>query len=380
MVQHRIVLQWGAWADSLREANDLRRLADYLELHQRILSADRGADHNVAWALFALDRDDEMMSRFPQEHWLACRALAKQGKYDRIVHDYPDQAWEASFAAFHAGMWSDMDPEVSGYLMWDVKRKSGRCQEILNDPSAPEAAHDAALYTCGRLQELIARDEQALSLNDHDRDGLHWQQASAIVALGGTEAPARLVDWPLLHALASGEVDGLLKSTTGDILGHAQLIAAIIARTHGDSERFHALLPSKQQPTEWLGGQPAVTLLLVAPLIDGLDTGDFSAFDAACKDLSQEHPYVNGQIPRYFADRIWDRIDDATFIAQPSCSYSKANLPLALALRADRRGDRAGALAAYRTYIGTPRWARGEDLDCGNQRFAEWRIKELEAR
>jgi hypothetical protein len=378
-VRRRIVLQWGLWSDTLRGAGDLPHLGDYVSLHDAVMRDDHGADHNVALALLSLGRHDELLARFPQERWLACQVFNQRLQFDRIVRDYPDQLWDHSFAAYRGGMWSEMDPEVMGWLMWEMKHKAGRCQEILDTPDAPIGIRAAALYTLGRLQELLATDESTAS-----KDQVGWvrlYQTMALAVSGATEAPARFNQFPFMRALVTGDVDTIHRLAASEVEhGRADAIAAIIARAAGDRDRFHALLPKVDSPLVEYPPTAAVTVLFAAPLIDGLDTGDFTRFDRACEDFSTRWPYVQSQFHRYFADRILDRVDDARFLAQPCSSYAKANLPLALGMRADRHGDRASALAAYREFAATPMWARGEDLDCGLQRFAEWRVRELEAK
>jgi hypothetical protein len=78
----------------------------------------------------------------------------------------------------------------------------------------------------------------------------------------------------------------------------------------------------------------------------------------------------------HLAALVCGDIDEARFRAQPMGRYLESRLAFARALRADCRGERADALAAYRAYLAFPLWRRLDDR-CADV-FAEWRARTLD--
>jgi hypothetical protein len=373
----RLTVQWGLWIEHLLPTRNAPVIAAYLDFHDHHLRDQRAADHNVAEALDVLGRYDDLLQRFPQERTLISGVYTKRGEYDRVVREFPEQLWARSYAAFLGGLWSEFDPKIGTGLVWDVKRKSGHLDEVLDDPQAPMGARAATLHTAGRFDELMALDAHGLS--GREADAVSTIRTMALLEHGCRDADRpEYPNWKVNRALITGDIEAMTALTTDETYRQrAALGAAIAARAAGDRDRFHALLPKNLTPLQ-LPPHPATACFFAAPLIDGLDTGDFSGFDGWCELIPTRYPYIHAQVLRYVADRIRDRVDDERFLAQPCAVYAKGYLALALGMRADRHGDHAAALAAYRDYLAIGPWARSEEIDGSLGLFASWRVAELQ--
>jgi hypothetical protein len=368
-------LQWTRWMERLHSGGDRALIERYLDLHDRVLARERIADQGAADTLFFLDRGDELLQRYPSERHLCAQVLAKRGEFDRIIRDYHEQRWDRSSAAFFCGEWDEIDPDSAGPLAMEAKWARGRGAELADDPAVPDLIRARGLFFTGRAEEALAFIQASHDGSVAQRDEM---RVRCLIALGRLDEAAAIPGGAATVDFARGTVERFRDDHTPTTARFARALLAIRARTEGRADETQAALAERTSPN-FVWPPYAVDSWILLPLIRGIDGDGFAAFDAACAELRGRWRYTQRQLLSYLADYAAAAIDDRKMLDQPCGAWAKANLELGRALRAERRGERDAALAAWRAWLAFPIWERSEDTEGGARLFAEWRVRELSA-
>ncbi len=372
----QIALQWGRWIDRLRRDGRMELVARFLDLHDAIMPGQSIADHSAAESLFRLGRGDELMRRYPWERYLCASVLNERGEYDRVIREYPDQQWPRVLAGFSGALWDGMGPEVADGLGNEAMWMRGRGEEMLKKTQVSILIRAHALNALGRYEESLAVQREDPKWLEKEPSGAGATIYSLISLGRSAEAAAMSEEGRQSVAIASGQVAALAEDPSPYTRNWARTILAIQARAAGDREHWRSLLPERLKPIK---SDVSVVLdqWLFCPLITGIDTGDFTDFDACCAELSRNCRFQHRQRPSLIARFIRGECDEDGLRHEPCELYGEVDLAMGRALRAERKQDRDAALAAWRDFAAHPSGQRNPQFDGGRDAFVAWRIAEL---
>jgi hypothetical protein len=360
------------WADGITPAialDDHAQLQAYLETHDRCLASESAVDFLAGTALKQLGRPEEVLRRYPYQRCLCAQALAELGRGEELVERYPDQRGPYTAACAHMGLYERMDYDFLSFQGHEALVLQGRGEEVLTRFPEDHENCAYALIALGRLDELLERYPE-----------IWYHRARALCLLGRTGELSDRADatrfW--MHQ-ALGEYDEMQRDphTPPDRLQWARCGSGLEAWIAGDRaaarERFAAPPIDPTAATAEL----AWPRCILAPYLEGLASGDWSALDRSLDDLLAHHRYTDIQRYWHMAAYLAGRIDDRAFLAQPVKAWTPGRLLLLRAMRRERLGDRAGAAADYAALLALPAWRRGEEPDALRDRFVSWRLSEL---
>lgn len=364
----------GLWNAAVVRALSVRNgdtaLAPLLTERQRWLADERGTDAVAAQALMRLRRWQEVVDQFPHVIDRCAEALIKLGRaeeaYARFAHR-PFQAGQALMAM-------------------------GRFEEILAQPSPPPwLVNRASFYFWRDVDRAVSHDKptvgillgdaQALLAGAEDDDRIRY-----LVALGrendvaiterGVEAArafALRTEWP-------GEVADYLETQRNSDI---RLAVAIDAAMQGDQIRARAILAQVSEPLSNIGDTHYwADMWLVRPWLAEM-LGESGAFTAAQQQVLQDGRWWQAQRPWYVAAWLAGEIDDARYLAQPVGNGVEASLQALRAIRADRAGETAAALAQYEAFFALSPAQRSGIIygrrSASLERLFRWRQRELAA-
>jgi serine/threonine protein kinase len=370
-IRRRAATLWGSHVEQLLPTNGRRMargtaavLNDYLRVHDQALTDQPIADVAAGRALLALGRDEELLRRFPSQTWLCSRALLALGADDRIIADYPEQLGEVSTAHFDRGEFDQLPPNTDLYrfaLLW-----SGHAAEILERYPTNDAACAQALAVLGRLDEALARARAVPS------------ERARILCLMGREDEITEPQQLMYAHLARGDAATLDADPCllGSFAWYAPYLAGIDQWLSGKRAEARASFADAWQTMSGRSSHPLLPDLLPTWL-DGVASGDFASFDRACADCVATRRYEAAQRSWYAARFLLGQIDEAGFRDQPARIAGERDMLLYRAMRGERRGEGAAALADYRAYLAMPRWQRVDRADGGLERLVSSRIAAL---
>jgi tetratricopeptide (TPR) repeat protein len=374
--RNRIALQWGRWIDRVRREGQLPLVARYLALHDEIMPDQTIANHSAAESLLKLGRGDELMRRYPYERYLCTVVLMERGEYDRVIREYPDQRWPCTYAAFRGGIWEGLDPTLTDSLRDEIRWMRGHGEEVAARADVSPLVRSHALTRLGRYEEALAvlRDPARTAPADEGEEGA---VLDALIGLGRYDEAAAMSEHGRFEvAIATGRVEPLLEHADAYVRSWARTIAAMQARAAGDRERFRASLPPRL-PVLACDTPLLVEQWLLCPLVIGIDSGDFADFDTCCAELAGRSRYAHRQRPGLIARFVRGECAEEAIRNEPYTIFGEVDLALARALKAERHGDRAGALAAWRDFMAKPVQVRDEKRDAGRDALISGRIAEL---
>jgi tetratricopeptide (TPR) repeat protein len=364
-MRKRVAMRWGRFTDAVRAKDDKPTLKLYLAYHDRQLADQHLVDINAADAMGSLGRYQELLRRYPGQRLQCAWSLIELMRPHEVVERYPDQVTAYMTACFTTGEFARIEAFApDDRLMRQVLVKTGRAEEALRRTGSDDYAPFYACCALGRIDGALA----AATTDDMRLKAL---------CLGGRAAEAPRSGDPdsrALLALALGDARGALADATPgtwqrdearQVLG----VQACIRGDHDEARRWFAEPLRPNMRAEECFVHEAVAAFLLAP-------GDDGAFADALARMAA-HRWLDAQRIWYLARYLGGDIDDAAFLAQPERLCADARLLISRALRRDRLGQRAEALADYRAYVALPPWRRDIELTGATECFARWRVDQL---
>jgi hypothetical protein len=373
-LRRSMVMQWCRYLTAL--TNDPRLdsyhwkqvdsglLTRYIDLHDRLFGDEPMADRSTATALLDLRRFDELLRRFPRLRYECGAALFRSARWEEILRTQPDGGF-GPVALLSSGRSAEISPESYLYELGLIKR--GHPEEVVAHPQPNSWARNTALLAMGRIDEAMSdpKDE--------------WAHARALSFLGRT-SEVQLQDHTLAICLLMWQ--GLAEKALplcGPADGErewARSYLGLQAWIRGDrsaADAFFVPLPDTLPCSDY--GWRYRQLLL--PFLHGLG-GNWTEFDARCRDVIAHSQYRDEQHPWYDAAYVIGQTDEKGYLSQPHGLYSECDLRRCQGIRAEREGRREDALTAYRAYLAMPLYRRNENVDPVWNTFVEWRVSRLQ--
>jgi tRNA A-37 threonylcarbamoyl transferase component Bud32 len=336
-------------------ADSAARLLASLDRNQELLDRYPGLPAECSQALRALGRSEEIPQRYPGVRYWCTLSLLDRGLYDQVLALDPPILWARDNALYMRGTeLARPSEEFLPNLDSDMLFQSGRAQWVLDHPAADSTARTRALIFLDRC------DEALLAIpSDLRQSQLRWVAA----ALAGREDIIR------------GEFGQV--RTLGSIRPVLGYWLAFRAYARGDAAAARRELAAFQVGQGWYTTQElAITHGLLADFLAFAVAGDRKPFAACLAAISATRKGVFEQRLWYAAEYISGHLDDTAFLAQPVVLRRTGFLAICRALRAEWEGRAADAGAAYRAYLALPPYQRlviWNERDPAIEAFAAWR-------
>jgi hypothetical protein len=361
-LRSEIALTWGEDAEELCRFRDLNHVQQYLAMHDRCLVDQTEVDGQCADCLLSLDRDDEVLSRFPHQEYYCSSALQHLQRFPDIIARFPDQVWIYNLALLRTAQDERIEKELDPYAWDEALFRTCRFDELMKRTGCHEEIC-YALLAQGKLDELDRSDPPVYVKNQE-------------LALTGrvdqvTDATMRLIQ--------SDQAEAAIKkcSPHTELYGQAQMRIALDAYiASGDATGMEAVEQDCGRDDGDFTERIASYRNLLVPFLKAR-AGGWASFDAALAQEIRDDRYLFQQQIWYAASWLTGAIDDRAFLAQPHRLYVQARLALISGLRAERAGNTPAALAAYRAWQAMPAWQRDCELDPVWNRFVTWRCELL---
>nr|MBA3686441.1 hypothetical protein [Planctomycetota bacterium] len=349
-----------------------------LDLRDRQFSDIRVADRACAKILSALDRDAELIERFPSQRTLVAQSLRKLDRCEEVLRDYSEQRFICAGALDDMGRRAELDrdyPEFAEHYAGRRKLDEERFLDFVLPSGTWWPEGEVALVYAGRLEEALALPQRQEAL-----------RPLILPFLGRAADLDPKVDDYAMTLMAQGRYEELLpyiatlqRFDPGPLLGdHAAWPLSLLGleawiagdRDAGD-RRFAEAARCVSPPYRQM-----IDAAVVVPFLHELDAraGELSR---ACDEVIAKHRWTYRQRPWHRAMWLAGRIDDAAFLAQTCRMFAGSELLLLKAIRAELAGRSQEALAAWREFIARPPWQRAARLPSFEERLARWRVEEL---
>ncbi|HYE06175.1 MAG TPA: serine/threonine-protein kinase [Planctomycetota bacterium] len=343
----------------------------YLELRDRRLGAHTGSRINAARGLLYLERWQEVLDRFPQQRSQCCAAQIALGRPDVVIDRYPDR----NVMVFEALLASGRYDEFVTRCQMDNGYDPRRDRHVMGQMG--ETALAAELYPWDQMRLADAGIFSASTTPSPD----DWGWRRRMVLSGRAEAiPAEAAAGDMAVLMALGRIDDALALSDHQeprFYAWPRYLVGLRAAIAGDlaGARRWFTVPPNRVFTQ-LRCEPARTLIL--PWLREL-RGESDALARACVDTRDRWRWFERQRAWHLARYVLGEIDEAGLRSQPYRQFAEADLLLAQAVMAERRGDRAAAVASYGAWSDIPRWRRAEAIDPVCEEFVAWRVRTLAA-
>nr|MBA3847041.1 hypothetical protein [Planctomycetota bacterium] len=345
-------------------------VGSYLELCDRRLSAHSGTAINAARGLLFMERWQEVLDRFPQQRQQCCAAEVALGRPDVVIDRYPDRHAPMYDALIASGRYDELATRCRLDEGYDPRRD----REIMGQMGLTALA--AQLHPWDITRQLDAGNfQQSTTPRPND-----WGWRREMLLTGRADViPEHEVATDIAVLMALGRIDDAvaLGERQPHLYAWPRYLLGLRAAIAGDmpAARRWFVVPPERTFTQ-RRCEPARTLIL--PWLREL-AGERGALTAACSDTRDNRRWFDRQRPWHLARYLLGEIDEAGLRAQPYCQYAEADLLLAQAVLAERRGDRAAASASYRAWADLPRWRRDDVVEPVSEEFVAWRLAKLAA-
>jgi tRNA A-37 threonylcarbamoyl transferase component Bud32 len=334
---------------------------------------DSPVSKDIGWSLIRAGRHEDVERIFdPRDRICAVnlRCMGRYAEHDRMFRDDPANYVaslfdQARYAEIDAAAVSDED------RAWSLIDR-GRLDEV--ERLYPRtAAFDQVLQSSGRVDEYAARHQA-------DRtDAMYIFQAPAyrllVMQHKWEDILAGYPDNPGLRAEALrglGRYEEALALALGDVESAAGCGVGLIRQ--GQVERGLEVVAKVKDGMPYFQDGARMMSQYIIPAVTPaiLGHGDLAT---AVTPLIAEHRWHYSQRLWYLASFIAGRIDEAEFRRQPYQRGFTEMLHIGRALVAERRGDRAAALAEYQAFQKQP-WYE-HFLWGATYQFMNWRAEAL---
>ncbi len=360
----QLAIEWNALASGLIARDDGAAYAPCLALHDQIFSGEPAIDFAVCSLLMKMGRYDQVLARYPQQRYACATALVHRHRYEEVVAQYPDQLVPYAMAAYQTGQFTLMPVRAMNGLACTARLLQGDADALIAFPDAPVEIRCCALLARGRIDEDLALSE--------NRPYFH-----ALAALAAGKLDIVRASSPALFELMAGDPAKALELADKDSGWYPEAKDALALRRADPGDPTAAVRALADGDVQRADYERDFAHALLAPLL--LERCDRTPrLDAIIARIKDQDRYVEAQTLWYDASYLAGEIDAVAFRAQPDREFAAARLTLLDAMRADRGGDRAGALAAYRAWAAMPFWKRSGTPHPGLDGLVAWRIGRLE--
>ncbi len=321
----------------------------------------------------------DLADSYPAESTPANQARLNMGLYDDVLR-LTTEPYQRIQAQFQMGLVGDK-PEY-GWFYWQCRMERGGAAAVADDPACDGTVRCQALLMLGRYEEVMRAapndkplmTEALIGLKRYDElAGLDFPVAVARGLLAQDRIGELIVANPRAYEVLYRAVVRLLELGQRD-QAHALLADLDRAQVPCDADElgfakyvFPALLPIAEE-NDAAHRDPVVGASTRAAI-------DTSRLASALASPLERTRWLYGQRIYHLCAFIAGTIDEAGFLAQPCKRALELRLTWARALRADHRGSRADALAAYRAIAADPRLP--PTLSAFEQDYLRWRLAEL---
>jgi hypothetical protein len=290
-------------------------------------------------ALQDLGHPETVIERFGDKPTVASQSFWASGRSAELAERFPD-LYDPDVGYYHAGRYAERlanHPNDCWCLIL-----TGQCDRALEYAASATPPETWVFRVLGRLDLVKGKERESFEF---------------LVADGQFEEVDRRFHDSWTWGMWPRHLRGLQAYLRGDIAGACRLFTA------PPRLEFHQYMPF-----------PLEHAVLV-PLLEEC-AGDADAF-ARADAWSRAHPFCYQQQPLHYARWLSGEIDDAAFLAQPHRVRAPADLALLIAVRHDRQGRRADAVAAYRAYLVIPTYVRHPFANPFIEGVVTWRIEQL---
>ena len=362
-------------------------LAPLVDIEQQAFPDDPDTNELAEVALDRLGRWPEAVAQFAHDDLALAPALLGAGRFQELLERFPDNRIlhymarfnAGGFAAVAAGPGSEVENEARQYTWaerdlllcagrWDDYRTrfgmEGRLRLMTGD-DGPMRADEVRERIIMLVQHGHPDDALAAARAAAPTIGVGFTVALLVQLGRSREALPILVELGDEHTVRTGiALDALIN---GD------------ARAAREQARLLGALPwSVSWRTIWF--ERMIALPFINHAVGDDATGDGIARSlaewAGRRDQCEERSW-------WIAHKVLGDVSDEDFLHQPYRAGAEGMLVLAHAIAADRTGDGAAAVAAYRDFLALPAWQRGIEGvgymgDPTMARFAVWRVAVLD--
>lgn len=312
---------WSRWIYRAADLADSASVDRWLAVRERLFPTSFATEHVAADALMMTRRTRQVTERFPLQDRLAAVAFLRLGEPSAVLARYPQQRGAAAEALLALGRGADVHRLYPEQVRWTRlhQLRSGDANRLADEPDT-EAGALAGLWRDGPAG-VFERANERVRIHAAGHAG-HWEEVLSANGSDAGDRAAALISqgrpvldqpWALWAAMTSLDPA-------------AEPVAEEDARGDMRLARARWLL--------WPALHPG------APVPGNRDT-DFL-----------------GQRPGVWIARLL-----GTDTALPDLRFAEADAVLIEAVRADRVGNTALAIAGYRAWLALPSWRRDETTD-----------------
>jgi hypothetical protein len=301
-----------------------------------VLSFHDPRERVCAQALLQSGRYDELLARFPDDPLMVDDAMLAQGRLREVLARPESSRRARAQALYELGDFATLERDYPDSDTFDsLLLNQGRFAEFeaRHPPSESPPDHPRP-YQTPRYRLLAAQQRWEEILHDYTNPAT---RSEALCELGRTDEASALL--PNYRRMAEAAAIGWLSK--GERIDEALDKIACCAR--GDPP-----IPASIQELFERELLPALVPALVSPRDPAPLLADMLARDR----------YAYAQLRWYLAAFIAGRIDEDEFRRQPTRRFLDEALLLGKALRADCRGERQAALAAWTAFDALPSYRR----------------------
>lgn len=365
---HDVLRQrWQICGQRLRRKRPLPTadLDAWVAVRDTCFSEDKASRWLVAEILNRMERWEEVLKRFPDEHRAVAPAMLALGRNAEVAK--ADWATPLERIAALIGM-GDVDGALRSPDLHRSQRAALLCKIGKADEAAQIEPYPALIYL-GQIEKGLENN----SFGGHANEVLILVgRLEEAAGAGVPGSPTSGKDANAMKLL--GHLDEAEKAYPDIEVRFNRMLNLVAAGRLDEAKTLRALITGNRNAT----GSRWFTHYVGLPLVD-VALGDATALRKALEQGAQVTGTWGGRMGAVCKTALDPASDDAV-LALPWRTETAAWLAIAHALRAELANDRAGALAAWTAYSalpGTQRMLDGFFLEVDIEALAAWRIATL---